>query len=76
MMTEEERYDTDRDDLCNCLRWKSLFVGGEPDPTVQSGRSFQFWCLYTQTVIGPDGNLVEPMACLAGRACFGTGRAG
>ena len=28
------------------------------------------WCRKTMQAIGPDGDLVDPDACRAGRACF------
>ena len=73
-MTEEELYNTDRDDLCDCLRWKSLYVNVAPDPSVPSGRSHHFWCVFTQTVLGPDGEVALPATCGPDRACYGTGR--
>jgi hypothetical protein len=75
MITEAERFNTDHPDLCHCLRWKGMFIQVEPDPSVPPTNQGLFWCLYTQTCIGPDGQLAEPGACSSsGRACHGTGR--
>ncbi len=62
-MTEAERYDTNRPDLCSALRWKGMFIWAEHDPTVQRSNTGAFWCLYTQNPLGPDGKLAEPEFC-------------
>jgi hypothetical protein len=73
MLTEFERYNTERDDLCPFLRWKGQFVMSDNDPTL---RSRSFWCLYTQTCLGPDGGVAEPVECASPeRRCYGTGKA-
>ena len=72
-----ERFDTKHPDLCTALRWKGQFIEAEPDPTVQSSNEGLYWCMYTQTCIGPDGELAEPGNCnKKGRACHGTGQCG
>jgi len=69
-MTEAERYDTKRPNLCAALRWKEMFIWAEHDPTVQPSNTGIFWCLYTQTSLGPDGKLAEPGLCAASeRGC-------
>jgi hypothetical protein len=69
-MTEEERYTTERPNLCAALRWKGMFVWAEREPTVQRSNSGIFWCLHTQTSLGPDGNVAEPGKCSSeGRGC-------
>jgi hypothetical protein len=63
--------------LCSALRWKGQFIQTEPDPTVPSSSDGMFWCIYTQTCIGPDGALAEPRKCSSSRRkCHGTGRCG
>ena len=75
MNNEADRFNIDHPDLCECLRWKSMFIGVKHDPSVPHSNSGHFWCVYTQTCIGPDGQLAEPGECSsAGRACYGTGR--
>jgi hypothetical protein len=75
MITEADRFNTERADLCACLRWKGMFIHAEQDPTVQPSNEGLFWCLFTQSCIGPDGELAEPGNCTSpGRACYGTGR--
>ena len=72
---ERERFDTSRPNLCSALRWKGLFINAEPDPTVPPCNDGLFWCMHTQTCIGPDGELAEPGNCsLLGRKCHGTGK--
>ena len=55
---------------CRFLRSKEMYVDAEPDPTVPSGRSGHFWCVHTQTVIGPDGKVVDEENCQSSRMCF------
>jgi hypothetical protein len=74
-LTDDERFNPNRSGLCAHLRWKGLFVGAHDDPTVQRGGAGLFWCLFTQTCLGPDGAVAEPGSCdQAGRACYGKGR--
>ena len=75
MINEADRFNTEHPDLCECLRWKSMMIGVKHDPSVPSMHSGSFWCVYTQTCIGPDGQLAEPGDCSSvDRACYGTGR--
>jgi hypothetical protein len=77
MLPDHERFDTAREGLCPSLRWKQQFIGVEHDPTVPPTNDGLFWCLHTQTCIGPDGMLAEPGNCCSqGRACHGTGKCG
>ena len=55
---------------CRFLRTKEMFFQSEPDPTVLSGRSGHFWCVHTQTVVGPDGKFVTDQECSVDRMCF------
>lgn len=76
-LTDDERFNPNRPGLCAHLRWKGMFVGGYDDPTVPRGGAGLFWCLFTQTCVGPDGAVAEPGNCdQAGRACYGKGRVG
>jgi len=63
MISESDRFNTNHPDLCSALRWKGQFILSEPDPTVPRSNDGLFWCLYTQTCIGPDGELAEPGKC-------------
>ena len=75
MISESDRFNTNHPDLCPSLRWKGQFILSEPDPTVPRSNDGLFWCLYTQTCIGPDGELAEPGDCHSkSRACHGTGK--
>jgi hypothetical protein len=60
---ERQRFDTSHPNLCTWLRWKSLFIDAESDPTVPRSNDGLFWCMHTQTCIGPDGKLAEPGDC-------------
>ena len=55
---------------CCSLRSKEMFIDAEPDPTVPRSPSGHFWCVHTQTVIGPDGKVVTDEECSADRMCF------
>lgn len=56
--------------FCRFLRSKEMFINAEPDRTVPSSRSGHFWCVHTQTVIGPDGKVVTEEECGSSRMCF------
>jgi hypothetical protein len=52
-----------------------MFIQVEHDPSVPKASDGHFWCVYTQTCIGPDGKLAEPISCISGdRACYGSGK--
>jgi hypothetical protein len=58
--------------FCARLRSKkTYFLSGPPrtegDILEASGRT---WCLHTMDALGPDGKIVRPEACQAGRSCF------
>lgn len=63
MRSEADRFDPNRENLCSSLRWKGMFIWAEKDPTVPPSNSGIFWCLHTQTCLGPDGKLAEPGNC-------------
>ena len=62
-MAELDRLDKNRPNLCEALRWKGMFIWGEPDPSVQPSNSGYFWCRHTQNCLGPDGKTAEPGSC-------------
>jgi hypothetical protein len=57
-------------EVCNCVRWKSQFYESQRDPTVPPSNDDSYWCVLTQRVLGPDGQLVDLESCQPGRACF------
>ena len=57
-------------DVCNCVRWKSMYYQSERDPSVPPSNEDNYWCSLTLRVLGPDGQLVNLESCKAGRACF------
>ena len=64
---------TDRLPPCMNLRSKAIYVTGDPDPQSpeeEGSTRFNCWCNSTQHVIGPDEELVDRHACVAGRECF------
>jgi hypothetical protein len=70
------RFDTTHPNLCAALRWKSQFLYSESeDVRAQPSNDGLFWCLHTQTCIGPDGDLAEPGDCCStDRVCHGLGQ--
>ncbi len=66
---------TQHPNLCHALRWKGQFVLSEADASAQTGTDHSFWCMFTQTCVGPDGMNAEPALCASPiRACHGTGQ--
>ena len=77
MISESDRFNTSHPGLCPGLRWKGQFISSAHDPTVQRSNDGLYWCIYTQTCIGPDGGLAEPGNCHSSRRpCHGTGKCG
>jgi len=73
----EDRFNIHHPHLCSALRWKGQFITAEHDSSVPPSNDGLFWCMYTQTCIGPDGVLAEPGNCCSkGRECHGTGKCG
>jgi hypothetical protein len=62
-----------RGDVCRCLRAKTMFYQVEPvageEPSALEG---PFWCLRTQSALGPDGNVADAEQCRPGRGCCET----
>ena len=57
---------------CRHMLSKGMFLTGELDPAVAvTPMSDGYcWCNVTQGQMGPDAQLVERIACQAGRACY------
>ncbi len=62
-MKQSVRFDTSHPNLCPALRWKWQFTLGGDTQGVPSTRDDAYWCVYTQTCVGPDGRLAEPHVC-------------
>jgi len=74
MTTEVERSIMPNLSLCPHLRWKAQFFVGDPSQSEPPPTDGYFWCIFTQTCIGPDGRLADSENCsVAARACYGTG---
>ena len=56
--------------VCRCLMSKGKLLDLKYDPTVPPANDTSYWCVHTQTVIGPDGSLAEPEACRPERGCY------
>ena len=57
-------------EVCNCVRWKSMYYQAERDPSVPPSNEDNYWCALTLRILGPDGQLVNLENCKAGRTCF------
>ena len=76
-VTEDARFNPNREGLCRYLRWKGMFVTAPDVEGVPRGGGGLFWCEFTQTCMGPDGQLAEPGNCDSPtRPCHGKGRVG
>jgi len=77
MIRKPDRFDINHPNLCTSLRWKGQFILSDHDPNVQASNDGLFWCMHTQTCIGPDGDVAEPGNCSSkSRGCHGTGKCG
>jgi hypothetical protein len=77
MIPKPDRFNINHPSLCTSLRWKGQFILSEHDPNVQASNDGLFWCMHTQTCIGPDGAVAEPGNCSSKRrGCHGTGKCG
>jgi hypothetical protein len=57
-------------EVCRLLRWKSMFIEAESDPTVPPSNDGAYWCATTQVCIGPDGQVAAPEGCSPERSCY------
>ena len=72
MIRKADRFNLNHPNLCTSLRWKGQFILSEADPNLQSSNDGLFWCMHTQTCIGPDGKVAEPGNCSSKtRDCHG-----
>jgi len=60
-----------RGEVCPCLRDKKIFYEAETREGLMDGKvpAGPFWCAQTQSVQGPDGQLVGLEECRQGRTC-------
>jgi hypothetical protein len=62
-MVDADRFNPERPNLCENLRWKGMFIWAEKDNTVPPSNTGAFWCFHSQDCLGPDGQLAEPGEC-------------
>ena len=75
MINEAEQFNVNHPELCPMLRWKQMFYDAPRDPEVPRSNDAHFWCVYTQSCLGPDGKLAVPGECTSSnRRCYGTGK--
>lgn len=67
--TERRPIDVDR---CRHITSKGMRVFGEDyqTPVDETERTTDFWCVQTQSVLGPDGALVMLSRCSQDRRCY------
>ena len=56
---------------CDSIRWKGMFVDVQADPEAEAeSREHIYWCVQTQSVLGPDGQVVDEDICSQSRSCY------
>jgi hypothetical protein len=59
--------------VCCCIRSKVLFYD-TPDhdrpEAAEAHKAGPFWCVMTQSLIGPDGKIASLETCRGERGCF------
>lgn len=55
---------------CRRLRCKEMFIETAIDFKMTETGSGIYWCGHTQNVLGPDGQVAEPLDCKTGRSCY------
>jgi hypothetical protein len=55
--------------VCRCLRSKELFYQSAAEASEARG---PFWCVRTQSLLGPDGQIADAESCRPGRTCCET----
>ena len=64
MLSQAFRFDRHNPDICPALVWRSQFTQEPaPDASGQATIDHQYWCVYTQTCVGPDNGFTEPYLC-------------
>ena len=57
---------------CSNLRCKSMYYGSEERPgRLHESEVMTYWCIHTQSALGPDREEAFPSSCQPGRACYG-----
>ena len=55
---------------CGNIRWKGMFIDAQPDPTAAESSEHIYWCVRTQSIMGPDGQVVDEDTCNFTRTCY------
>lgn len=55
--------------VCRCIRSKPLYYETDDPEEHAAGVGGPFWCSRTQSVVGPDGDVVDVTRCRVGRSC-------
>jgi hypothetical protein len=59
-----------RNQRCDALRWKGMFIDTEEESSPEKADGSNFWCVYTQNCLGPDGEVAGEDTCTASRSCY------
>ena len=62
-MVDADRFNPERPNMCENLRWKGMFIWAEKDDTVPPSNTGAYWCFHSQNCLGPDSKLAEPGEC-------------
>jgi hypothetical protein len=70
--TPDTRSDLALSPFCVHLQSKKLFFAPGPPMEIDDilDASRHCWCRNTMQALGPDGDVVDPRDCQAGRSCF------
>jgi hypothetical protein len=47
-----------------------MFIDADSDPTVPTSNTRIYWCVYTQSPLGPDSEVADEDTCTASRSCY------
>ena len=50
---------------CDGLRWKGMLIDADHDPTVPESNTRIYWCVFSQSPLGPDGAVCKNVALSA-----------
>lgn len=59
-------------EICRCLRSKTMYYDVDEAERPEAENAGPFWCTHTQSILGPDGQVVDLRGCRPGRRCCET----
>ena len=71
MNRTDELHRTEPIPCCSHLRCKSMYYAPDERPgKLHESEVMTYWCIHTQTPLGPDKEEAFPSACQPGRGCY------